>query len=212
MRFVLQLQRSSGQWRRAAAAAEGSGASAGASPTAATAQQKREFVEDAMHFLLQTAEFVRRRFADRPGVAGQDGWGHHQDLHEQPRHRRRRPEPDATLTARLRRGLSERSRGATAQRRRFVEHAAERAVFSLCRSNPGVGIPQLCAGAGSCKITGTVGLDANNAPADVRAVQQRLVELGYLALQEFVAERPAAQAGPTGRRQARWTWPGCRER
>jgi hypothetical protein len=52
--------------------------------------------------------------------------------------------------------------------------------------NPALPVPMNTA------IGGPVGRGAANAPADVRLVQQRLQELGFLSTSAFLAERPAA--------------------
>lgn len=74
-----------------------------------------------------------------------------------------------------------------------------RAIVPAEANHRGLNDP-LLAGRQPLDLRGSVGAGAANAPADVRAVQDRLLDLGYLSPASYGDERPAlpaASAGPT---------------
>ncbi len=164
------------------------------SPVApATNQQRREFVEEAIRFLNQAAEFypLQRQTdqarMDRTFDGITSTYTNNESIINTYLNR------DAALTNSLKQAYQNALRNLLQNGAGLLNIPLKDLYFRYVGRIPSWAWPDFSQTQGQAPINGTVGLDGNNAPGDIRAVQQRLVELGYLTPQEFVAERPAAQ-------------------
>jgi hypothetical protein len=171
------------------------------SPVApATNQQRREVIQEAVRFLNQAAEFyLLQRQTDQARMDRTfDGitstYTSNESIINTYLNR------DAALKNSLKQAYQNALRSLLQNGAGLLNILLKDLYFRYAGRIPSWAWPDFSQTHGQVQINGTVGLDGNNTPDDVRAVQQRLVELGYLTPQEFAAERPAAQ--PVQGRQA----------
>jgi hypothetical protein len=159
----------------------------------ATNQDRREFVEEAIRFLNQAAEFylLQRQTdqarMDRTFEGITSTYTNNESIINTYLNR------DAALINGLKHAYQNALRNLLQNGASLLNILLKELYFRYVDKIPSWAWPDFSQTQGQVQINGTVGLDGNNAPDDVRAVQQRMVELGYLTPQEFVAERPAAQ-------------------
>jgi hypothetical protein len=159
----------------------------------ATNQQRREFIQEAIRFLNQAAEFypLQRQTdqarMDRTFDGITSTYTNNENIINTYLNR------DAALKNSLKQAYQNALRNLLQNGAGLLNIPLKDLYFRYVDRIPSWAWPDFSQTQGQVQINGTVGLDGNNAPDDVRAVQQRLVELGYLTPQEFVAERPAAQ-------------------
>jgi|GEM_PF-4686106 len=165
----------------------------------ATNQQSGEFIQDAIRFLNQAANhYLLQRQTDLPRLDAEfDGITRMYTNNESILNTQLNNDPD--LANRLKQAYENALRNLLQNGADLLRIPLSDQYFRYAGRIPSwVSWPDFSQRQGHVQINGTVGLDGGNAPSDVRAVQQRLVELGYLTLQEYVAERPADQPVQSG--------------
>jgi len=161
--------------------------------TPATNEQRRDFVQEAIRFLNQAAAFYHAQTRtdqarlDRTIEGITSTYINNESIINTYLNR------DAALTNRLKAAYRRAVRSLLQNGARLLNLRLPDLYIRYADKIPSWAWPDFSQTRGRVQINGTVGLDGNNAPDDVRSVQQRLVELGYLTPQEYVAERPPAQ-------------------
>ena len=159
----------------------------------ATNQQRREFIQEAIRFLNQAAEFypLQRQTdqarMDRTFDGITSTYTNNESIINTYLNR------DVALKNSLKQAYQNALRNLLQNGAGLLNIPLKDLYFRYVGRIPSWAWPDFSQTQGQVQINGTVGLDGNNAPDDVRAIQQRLVESGYLTPREFVAERPAAQ-------------------
>jgi peptidoglycan hydrolase-like protein with peptidoglycan-binding domain len=161
--------------------------------TPATDQQRREAIQEAIRYLNQAAEFysLQRQTdqarMDRTFEGITRTYTSNESIINTYLNR------DAALTNSLKQAYQNALSNLLQNGSNLLHILLKDLYFRYIDRIPSWAWPDFSQTTGQAQIQRTVGLDGNNALDDVRAVQQRLVELGYLTPQEFVAERPASQ-------------------
>lgn len=160
----------------------------------ATDQQRREFVEDAISFLdsgavfysMQTQTDQARLERTFDGITSTYTGNENLIITFL--------NNDAALLSGLQQAYQRALKSLLQNAAGLLHTTLKEMYFRFIDRIPAWAWPDFSQTQGQVQINGSVGVDGNNAPDDVRAIQQRLVELGYLTPQEFVTERPVVNA------------------
>lgn len=162
--------------------------------TPATNEQRRDFVQEAIRFLNQAAAFyhAQTRTAQARLDRTIDGitstYTNNESIINTYLNR------DAILTKRLKAAYRRTLRSLLQNGARLLNIRLLDLYIRYADKIPSWAWPDFSQTQGRVQINGTVGLDGNNAPDDVRAVQQRLHAINLLSQAHFQAELVAANA------------------